>query len=45
VHTPDVLYLPTSHGVPVGDVDPGGQPYPAVQAPVQVEAVRPVVLP
>ncbi len=38
-------YCPTGHTVAVGDTDPGGQAYPAVQFPEQAEVVRPVVLP
>jgi hypothetical protein len=38
-------YLPAGHKAAVADVDPAGQAYPAVQGPVQDDAVRPPMFP
>ena len=38
---PPVLYCPGEHAAWVGDVDPTGQEYPAVHAPLHVDDVRP----
>jgi len=42
---PEPLYCPAGHWVTVGDVDPAGHVYPAVQSPVHDAVVRPVVEP
>ena len=47
VHTPDplMLYLPTGQGDAVGDVEPAGHTYPAVQLPLQPAVPMPDTAP
>ena len=47
MHTaaPAVAKVPVGHSIAVGDVDPGGHAYPAVQLPVQAAVTRPVAAP
>ena len=42
---PATEYLPAGHWLAVADVDPMGQAYPAVHAPLHVEDVSPAVAP
>ena len=45
VDAPAVLYVPGLHGTAVAFVDPAGHMYPAAQASLQLDDVRPVALP